>query len=335
MTNQTSLIANPTANLNLDFGAYLEARKREAAAHLVNGVPDYGFALDRQLRQQLAALPLIRQLAQSLAALAIPLQKQIYHMDGVAVGPHQYSEIFEVAEECARRLGVGIPQVFIINHPEMNAFTFASTEVEPMIVVTSALYEAFEPAEFRFVMGHECGHIHNFHGAYQTIFELMSNRVARLVLDGMDLMGTPLVFLNLAKAVVQTGVTLLLARWSRCAEITSDRAGLICCGDVQASMTALTNLTTGGGAKLKKINIEEYVKQLDNIHSLSAKFRELGMTHPIIPKRVQALRLFSNSDVLYSWRAELCNPEQTYTLKEVDTSSAELMEVLKVGSLSI
>lgn len=311
---------NPTLEIDLNFAHYLAVREKELSAHLVGGIPDYVFSLDQKLRQQLMAMGPVRAIAQSLVSMAVPIYKQIQQMNGVAVGPQQYPEIYAIGEECARRLGIGIPQIFIYYAPLLNAYTIATDDVAPMIVLSSALVEAFEPQELKFVIGHECGHIHNLHGVYNTAVELMTNALAAVILQSIPVLGT-------VKLLIQGGLMLFMMRWSRCAEVTCDRAGLICCGDVTTAQMALAKLATGGADRLQGINLQEYIKQISNVQSTPVRLLELIQSHPLLPKRIEAIRLFADCDVLHAWRPEL-RSSTWRTKQETDKLCEQFISVL-------
>jgi Zn-dependent protease with chaperone function len=316
---------NPTAIIDLDFDHYLQSRTSELNSHLVGGIPDYAFSLDGELRQQLTAMGPVRAIAQSLVSFTVPYYKQIQNMQGVAVSPQQYPEIYAIGEDCAKRLGIGIPQIFVYFSPLFNAYTIATDNVAPMIVISSALVEALEPQELKFVIGHECGHIHNLHGVYNTAVELMTNGLAKVILHSIPALGV-------LEGLIQGGLMLFFLRWSRCAEITCDRAGLICCGDSTTAQIALAKLVTGGGGRLQGINIQEYLKQICNVQSTPVRLLELFATHPLIPKRIEAIRLFADCELFYSWRPELQFSTASIRSKiEVDDLCKQFINVLNQG----
>ncbi len=318
---QDPLITNPTAVIDLDFGHYLEVRERELSSHLVGGIPDYAFSLDQKLRQQLTAIRPVRSITQAIVGLAVPLQKQIHQMESIAVGPQQYPEIHALGEDCARRLGIGIPQIFIYPTSISNAYTIATDDVEPVIVLSSEIVETLEPEELKFVIGHECGHVHNLHGVYNTALEIMTNPLAQLILQALPTQGV-------LEPIIQGSLNLFFKRWSRCAEITCDRAGLICCSDVITAQVALAKLVTGGGNSLKNINIQAYIEQLPKMKSNPGRFLELFSTHPLIPKRIKAISLFANCEVFHSWRSQLPSPTPAYSKSETDDLCEQVIRVL-------
>jgi Zn-dependent protease with chaperone function len=316
-------VTNPTATIDLNFGHYLEVRKRQESAHLVGGIPDYAFSLDQKLRQQLMAMGPARAMAQSLVNWAVSIVEQLHQMQSIAVGPQQKPNIHALGEDCAHRLGIGVPQIFIQSGSDANAYTFATDDIAPIIVLSSAIVESFTLEELKFVIGHECGHIHNLHGVYNTTIEIMTNQLAKGILQSVPTQG-------MLNNFVQCGLTIFFKRWSRCAEITCDRAGLICCGDVNTAKLALIKLITGGGDSLGQINIESYLQQISKSSSAPIQLLELFETHPLIPKRIKALDLFSECNVFHSWRPE-AKTQNAWSKEETDNLCEQAIRVMPKG----
>ncbi|WP_414515521.1 M48 family metallopeptidase [Nostoc sp. PCC 9305] len=316
-------VPNPTAAVDLNFGHYLEIRDRQISAHLVGGIPDYAFSLDQKLRQQLMAMGPVRAMVQTLVGWAVPVVQQLHLMESIAVGPQQYPKIHALGEDCAHRLGIGVPQIFIYRDSTSNAYTIATDDVAPIIVLSSDIVESFTPEELKFVIGHECGHIHNLHGVYNTVCEIMTNQLAQGVLQVVPTHG-------MLEPIIQGGLTIFFKRWSRCAEITCDRAGLICSGDINTAESALIKLITGGGDYLGKINIEEFRKQLNKVQSTPLHLIELFNTHPLISKRIAALHLFAECDIFHSWRSE-SSLQDARSKEETDNLCERVVRVLPKG----
>src|SRR5262249_2734608 len=123
-------------------------------------------------------------------------------------------------------------------------------------VLHSSLVEVCTEAELKFIIGHECGHIHNLHSVYNNLGVTLSNTALAAIADKIP--GG-----RAALSLIAGGLGLFLNSWSRCAEASCDRAGLICCGDLDTGRYALAKLASGGGQALRDINIDEYVKQLE------------------------------------------------------------------------
>jgi Zn-dependent protease with chaperone function len=329
---------NPTRAVDLDFGAYLSRRHREIAAHMeAGGIADYSFGLDHTLRQRIAALAPARQIVRMISAASLPIQKYLHNMEMIAVGPRQFPELHAIAESCARTLGIGIPQIFIAPMRELAAYTFATEDISPIVVCSSGLIEAMEGDEMKFVVGHECGHIHNLHGAYNTAVQNLTNPLAKLIYEKVVGLG---IAYDLVKSVSQArlvadaisgSLALFFLSWSRAAEVTCDRAGLICCGDPLTARRALARLATGGASTLRGINIEEYVKQLDRTRASPLRYAEFFGTHPLLPKRIQAVSVFAECEVFCAWRPDLPRPLKSLSRAEADAECARILGITGYG----
>lgn len=319
---------NPTERIVIDLPGYIELRSRKRTEHLVDGTPDYSFSLDNQLRRRLSSIPPLRLLARFLSRSAEPLMQQFNMMRMVAVGPAQLPEVFEMGQACAATLGIGVPRIFVEPSDTVNAYTYATDDIKPSIVITSRLLRALEPDELMAVIGHECGHIHNLHMAYNTIVVLMANSGAKLLLVGAAARGVSLPLLRQLATFSRLGIGLAMQRWSRCAEVTSDRAGAICAGSTDAMIRALLKIATAGEIDLKHLDVDAYLRQLESVKSTLVRLSELESSHPIIPKRIQALRYFARSEPFLRWRPELRGAEPTLTHELLDRACEPLISVL-------
>ena len=78
---------------------------------------------------------------------------------------------------------------------------------------------------------------------------------------------------------------LALNGWARRAEITCDRAGLICTRDVDVSIGCLVKLALGSHKLYSDVNIDEYLAQLDEAQ---ARARAPGRADAHAPVPAQA-----------------------------------------------
>jgi Zn-dependent protease with chaperone function len=157
----------------------------------------------------------------------------------------------------------------------LNAHTFGTSD-EAYIVLNAALIDHLNETELLGVIGHECGHIQNDHAIYLTTLYFLTQAGGMLLRWG-------------AKPAV-----LALKAWARRAEITCDRAGLLCTRDVETSVGNLVKLAVGSKKLYSEINVEEYLGQLEESRGPGA-YTELSSTHPYLPKRVAALRVFAET----------------------------------------
>jgi len=182
-------------------------------------------------------------------------------------------------------------EFFSLNDLTYNAFAFKLQE-NISIVFTSALLENFNDDEILFVLGHELGHI---------VFD--HNRL--------------LLLYNPTKATT-TFLPILaekkFLRWQKKAEISSDRAGLMACKSYETAIQALLKISYGLTEKNLNFNLPELMKQLNELSSSDYLSQLSRQTHPILPVRLKALELFSNS-TLYNAKGKV---KPANLLKKVD-----------------
>src|SRR6185369_10887369 len=133
---------------------------------------------------------------------------------------------------------------------------------------------------------------------------------------------------------------LALNAWARRAEITCDRTGLICTRDLDVSVGCLVKLAIGSRKLYSDINLDEYLAQLDEAQRGPGRFDELRLTHPYLPKRVAALRLFASTSYFRSLvglesigqdnkAADADTPAPGISKQECDAKVAELLSILR------
>jgi Zn-dependent protease with chaperone function len=144
---------------------------------------------------------------------------------------------------------------------------------------------------------------------------------------------TALYYLNVAASfyirwIVQPAI-LALQAWSRRAEITCDRAALLCTKDLEVTMAAMVKVGLGSHKLSAELRIDEYLKQLAEGRKGVGRFSEYFRSHPYMPKRVEALRLFARSS-FYRRFAGVTDTggEPTLDSADVDAKVAELVSVL-------
>jgi len=314
---------NPTDGVDISLQKYISAREKTSHAHLVKGIPDYAFDLDIEMRRKIDAVPFMYKFFDYIMKTRMPMIRQQLNLECVLTGPSQYPEIHEMGEECARRLGIGIPKIYVKYDPYMNASAYAFDDAEPVIVMHSSLVEAMTPGELKTILGHECGHIHNNHVIYKMAGEI-------ILAMGTGATASILPDLSAFIGLFTVGVRVLFQDWSRCAEITCDRAGMINADDIKESSMALAKFAFGGASALTGINIEEYIRQIDESQSTPGRLLEVFNTHPVTHKRLLAAKLFSRCDTLFKWRPEWKAPDITIQPNQlVDRKCREFISVFR------
>lgn len=322
MESNAYSVATPLDTVKVDFGAYVEKMRRKDEAHRINGVPDYAFSMDLKLRQELRKLPFFYNLSKKLAVQSEARQRQLLTAQAVLAGPNQFADIYEMTQDCAKRLGIGAPNIYVLPDQTMNAYTFASDTVTPTIVVHSGIVERMTPGELKCVIGHECGHVHNEHMVYMSIVDWIGN-----MLSGRS----PLM------QMLTTTTILMYLQWSRAAEVTCDRAGMICADNVEDAINVNKKLTYGSFLnREEEVSIDDLRDQLDDLSTVTSVFTEYGRTHPSSIRRVLASEAFSHCELLYQWRPDIKQPGMTLRSKEeVDAECSKYVAVMKEKGRSV
>jgi Zn-dependent protease with chaperone function len=198
--------------------------------------------------------------------------------NAVKVSERQFPRIQGLVQQCADTLHITPPTVYIVNNPSLNAATYGTNE-ESFIMVHSALIDHYSNEELLTVLGHECGHIHNSHVVYLTALHYLTRMAG--------------VFVRWA---VEPALVALRA-WSRRAEITSDRAGMLCGKSDIVAMRSLTKLALGSKKLYEEFNLEAFLEQYEEGKDGMGKYMEMFATHPWLPKRVLAMRVFAESEL--------------------------------------
>lgn len=329
--NETITLSNsPFADIDYRFSDYLSRKKLERSKKMDgNGLPNYAYYMDYECRKKVDSIPGLFKLAKTVTATVVPQMLREYNLQGVLASPTQFSEIYNMAKDCSKILGIGIPNVMIvpaIDGDDFNACTYAIDDEEPIILITGLMAQRMTPGELKAIIGHECGHIHNYHGTYQVLVDLIANIgvVGLLALPGIR---------QLAGLLTQGAQYALLA-FSRACEVTADRAAVICSDNVEDAFNASKKLMYNGAYLQDKVDVNLDVdtlkEQLEMVNSNPVRFYELMTTHPLPLKRIFAQMEFANCETFYEWRPDLLKPGQTLNSKEqTDATVKNYIEVVK------
>ena len=163
----------------------------------------------------------------------------------VRIDERQFPRVHRLYTEAATTLDVHeLPELYVNNFPIWNATTVGMDK--PFIVLNSALLDGLDEEETRFVLGHELGHAQSGHALYQSLlFWLMR-------LTGA-LSWVPLGALGL-RAIVAA-----LQEWSRKAELSGDRAGLLAVQDPAVALRV--QMKMAGGGDLSQLDTTAFLAQ--------------------------------------------------------------------------
>jgi Zn-dependent protease with chaperone function len=156
----------------------------------------------------------------------------VYLGSAIKVGEYQFVRLQHLLADVATILDWDeVPELFVMASPEPRAVTIGMSK--PIIVVTSGMVDLLDDEEMRFVLGHELGHAISGHAVYQTLLQ-------RLIMLSGVLYAIPLGGLGV-RAIMAA-----LMEWSRKAELSADRAGLLATQDPATAFRVHMKLASGG-----------------------------------------------------------------------------------------
>jgi len=205
----------------------------------------------------------------------------------IRVGAKQYPRIDRLRLECAAILDIDpVPDVFVNRDPVANAMTIGLDT--PFIVLSTGLVEIMDTDSLRFVIGHEMGHALSGHAVYRT----MLARLLRMM-NGMSWL--PGGYWGI-RAIVAA-----LLEWFRKAELSADRAGLLCCQDPQAALQA--HVLLAGAIAPGDVDTAEFLKQArdyesngDVRDSVLKLLNTLDLSHPLAVVRAAELQRWAATE---------------------------------------
>ena len=150
----------------------------------------------------------------------------------IRVDERQFSRLHALLADVARILDAPeMPELFVFADPVPNALTIGMNK--PFIVVSSGLVELLDDEEMRFVLAHELGHAMSGHAVYQTLLQRLIQLSGVLNTIPMGGLGV--------RAIMAA-----LMEWSRKAELSADRAGLLATQDPPTAFRVHMQLASGG-----------------------------------------------------------------------------------------
>lgn len=196
------------------------------------------------------------------------------------LSPEMAPDVHEMMQSCRQTLRIELPvETYVYPSAAFNAAAVRPEGGLLLVMLSSGLLEAFEPDELKYVIGHELGH-HLF--AHHRI---------------------PTSALLAGDAPITPALALQLFAWQRYAEISADRAGLVCAGGFEPVARGLFKLASGLRGGRIRILIDKFVSQIGDLQAEASRHEKADAkaradwfsTHPFSPLRLRAAELFAQS----------------------------------------
>lgn len=242
---------------------------------------------DRVALEALKRVPLLPQIIQKFFDLGVDRWLYCWNMSmSVRCGPHQFKTLYEILRESCEVLDMPEPELYVTSNPFPNAF--AGGVERPYITLRSSIIDTLTDEQLFHLVGHELGHIKAGHVLYKS--------VASVLIPLLEMLGRRTMGLG---DVATIGLVLAMTEWSRQAELTADRAGLLVAQDLNTSIDANLALTAGPSRFLHEVNRDAFMDQarayqeagaLENLGKiLIFILRGSTYTHPMPVHRTQQL----------------------------------------------
>ncbi len=211
----------------------------------------------------------------------------LYLASAVRVSDRQFRGVDRIYADAVSTLDLPTrPELYVTQSPLPNSVTLGMDE--PFVVLTTALLDLLDDEELRFILGHELGHAHSGHAVYQTMLQ-------HLVRISANLGWLPVGYWGLRALIAA------LREWSRKAELSGDRAGLLVGQEPAAALRV--HMKLAGGARLSEMDSEAFLAQAAEYDAAGdlrdgvLKLLNLeGRTHPFAALRAAELRRWADSE---------------------------------------
>jgi Zn-dependent protease with chaperone function len=197
--------------------------------------------------------------------------ERIFYLNNTAsnvrVTERQFPRLYRSLGWGCKILNLEEPELYIAVDPVPNAFTYGHTR--PFITMTTGLVDMLDDEERFFVIGHELGHIKAGHVLYTII--------ARNIAEIIALIGQATLGIG---SLLGQSLVVALFDWYRKAELTGDRAGLLCIQDLDPCIRTFMKLAGGASKLYAEMDRTEFIKQIRDYEE--ADFSILNRAYKIL-----------------------------------------------------
>jgi Zn-dependent protease with chaperone function len=177
-----------------------------------------------------------------------------------------YPRLYSLVEDCKCTLGIKEKlEVYVTGRlGGINALTIGTDE-DPIVLISRKALVSLTDGELKFLIGHELGHVQQKNLVCHTLKGILDEWT-----DSSEILGK----------VVADMIDVPLKQWHRCSEYTADRAGIICCKDI--------NIVSSLFNKVSSVSEKE---------DPTAELFELAQAHPLYGHRIKELKTYIGTDL--------------------------------------
>ncbi len=258
--------------IDFDFAKYvrfrhglIEKRARDGAA--------YAYIGEHKVRRALISARPVSIAIEATTRLWRGSARKALLGESIKASDHKHRRVYDAGERAARALDMDAPAIYVARAGTDIDARALGTDDDACVVVNETLEQRLGDPELTAIIGHELAHIQNNHIPYTTALYYLQHDAIFFV-----------------RWIVQPAI-MALAAWARRAEMTCDRGALLATRDLDATLAAIIKTSSR-----TEVDVAQYLAELpDSGRKGVTRYAELFRSHPLLPKRVQALRLFAQS----------------------------------------
>ena len=214
-----------------------------------------------------------------------------------AANRSSHPELFEIVEDLSIRADLPMPEIYVIDTPQPNAFATGRDPEHASVAATTGLLRSLSREELAGVMAHELAHIRNRDTLIMTVAATVAGAISMLAQfafwfgRGRDRGPLGIVGVLVAALFAPFAAMLVQMLISRTREYAADRAGAEICGQPLWLASALKQIASASG----RIEMESAERNPASAHMFiinplsGQRFDSLFSTHPNVNNRIEAL----------------------------------------------
>jgi heat shock protein HtpX len=211
-------------------------------------------------------------------------------------------ELYGVVEELARRGGLPMPKVYLIESEQPNAFATGRNPQHASVAATTGLLRMLSREEITGVLAHELSHVRHRDTLIMTITAAIAGAIGMLAnfayflggFGGRDDRNNPLGFVGVILVAMLAPIAAALVQMaiSRSREYEADRGGAELSGQPLWLASALQKIERAarGGTRVPEAEMAPATAHLFIINPLRGGIGSLFSTHPRTEERIRRLQ---------------------------------------------
>jgi Zn-dependent protease with chaperone function len=227
-----------------------ETRKRQLRTFPNLVAKDFQHPYDVAATEALKAVPGLDKVIAKIMEYSL---ERVFYLENIAcsvrVTPRMFGRLYRSLGWGCQILDLEDPELYVTLDPVPNAYTYGHTR--PFVVLTSGLVDMLDDEECFFVIAHELGHIKAAH----VLYTIMARNISTLV----TIIGQATLGLG---SLLGQGLVTALHDWYRKAELTSDRAGLLCVQELDPCIRVFMKMAGGASRLYTEMDHEEFLQQI-------------------------------------------------------------------------